>query len=822
MKLLFYISFLLGTTTLYSQVTNAPAYPLITHNPYFSVWSFTDELNNSTTKHWTGSTQSLIGLIKVDGKVLRFLGKKENVPQSIMEQDCNVEISRYTYEQPINEWIKPDYDDSNWKESKMPFGSDSTRARTIWSKKNIWVRKNFNLKELPSRDLLLKLNHERAIEVYLNGVKIYECICKTRKSEYFPIPDSIRSKMVKGKITLAIHCEKSGSKGWLDADICDAPIDGEKGSSIKKARQTSVVMNATQTVYQFDCNTINLTLTFTSPLLINDIDVLARPISYISFKIKSKDTSKHDVQLYFGASSDFSINETYQEVTGAQYKDARLNILKVGSIEQPILRKKGDDLRIDWGYGYIATSISENSTQTITTSDEGINNFVNNSPVAQNLVKGKSLFLNTTFPKEKIGEKPVEHFLMIGYDDLYSIQYFQQNLKPWWKSDPAATMEKLLNRAYGQYSIIISNCEKLNKIIYEDALKAGGETYSKLCITAYRQSIAAHSLVKSPFDGKTLFLSKENFSNGCINTVDVTYPSSPLFLAYNPELLKGMLNGIFYYCESSGKYNRPYAAHDLGTYPQANGEIYGGNGMPVEESGNMIILTAAIAKAEGNALYAKDHWKTLTSWVEYLEKEGLDPANQLCTDDFAGHLARNANLSVKAIVGIRCYALLAEMLGYAQTADQYKKLATEMATKWQVLAEAGDHYVLTFDDKATWSQKYNLVWDKIMNFNVFPKAVYDKEIAYYLTKQNPYGLPLDNRKTYTKSDWIMWTATLAKNPSDFEKLITPVYYFSTTTSNKVPLSDWHETITGKQVGFQARSVVGGYFIKVLEEKWKKK
>ena len=822
MKILFYITFLLGTTTLYSQVTNAPAYPLITHNPYFSIWSFTDELNNSTTKHWTGSTQSLIGLIKVDGKVLRFLGKKENIPQSIMEVNGDSKMSRYTFEQPANEWIRNDFADSNWKESKMPFGSDTAKARTIWAKKNIWVRKSFELKELPSRSLLLKLNHERAIEVYLNGEKIYGCICKTRKAEYFPIADSIRNKLVKGKNVLAIHCEKSGSNAWLDADICDAPLDGEKGSAIKKARQTSMLMNATQTIYQFDCNTVNLTLTFTSPLLIQDIDVLARPISYISFKIQSKDSSNHDVQLYFGASSDFSINETYQEVIGSQFKDGRLNVLKVGSVEQPILRKKGDDLRIDWGYGYIATSVSENSTQTITSSEEGINNFVANLPIAQSNRKGKSLFLNTVFPKEKIGEKPVEHLIMVGYDDLYAIQYFQQNLKPLWRADPTITMERLLNKAYSQYSGVIVNCEKLNKTIYDDAYKAGGETYAKLCITAYRQSIAAHSLVKSPFDGKILFLSKENFSNGCINTVDVTYPSSPLFLAYNPELLKGMLNGIFYYCESSGKYNKPYAAHDLGTYPQANGEIYGGNGMPVEESGNMIILTAAIAKAEGNALYAKEHWNTLTSWVEYLEKEGLDPANQLCTDDFAGHLARNANLSVKAIVGIRCYALLAEMLGYTKTADQYKRLAIDMAIKWQSLAEAGDHYVLTFDDKNTWSQKYNLVWDKIMNFNVFPKTVYDKEIAYYLTKQNPFGLPLDNRKTYTKSDWIMWTATLAKNPLDFEKLITPVYIFSTTTSSRVPLSDWHETITGKQVGFQARSVVGGYFIKVLEDKWKKK
>jgi len=234
-------------------------------------------------------------------------------------------------------------------------------------------------------------------------------------------------------------------------------------------------------------------------------------------------------------------------------------------------------------------------------------------------------------------------------------------------------------------------------------------------------------------------------------------------------------------------------------------------------------MIAALARAEGNADFALKYWPLLAKWAQYLRDKGLDPENQLCTDDFAGHLAHNTNLSLKAILALGGYAMLCEMAGKKDEAADYRKTAQGMAAKWARMAEDGTHYRLAFDKPGTWSQKYNLVWDRLLGLNLFPPQIARKEISYYKTKQNGFGLPLDNRETYTKLDWTVWTATLAESGADFEAFIAPLYRFANETPNRVPLTDWYGTQDGKQRGFQARSVVGGIFIKMLADPtmWKR-
>ena len=792
-----------------AQVNKMPAYPLVTHDPYFSIWSFTDKLNESTTRHWTGADHKLIGLIKVDDQLYNFLGEPSYPSKTLLAsgEESPVEVI-YTEEDPGSGWMKKEYDDKKWKTDKMPFGSGwDNNAATKWNTKNIWVRRFFNIDDLNIEKLILQLRHDDDVEVYINGLLAYSCKnCYVSSIKEYLLSDEIKMSLKKTNNMMAIHCTNPRGNSWIDAGLASQ-------SSIKnmlRATQTDVNVTATQTNYTFKCGQIDLTVNFLSPLIASDLDLLSRPITFIDFTINSNDKKHHQAEIIFGASENIAKHLIKQESNIEKVEHKNFSFLKSGLKEQTVLGRKGDDVRIDWGYAWLGALNTENKLS-VQTLEQMINGKSENN-------SGHEKFMTSNINLLTGDKNNNSCYLMLGYDDLYSIQYFEKNLEPWWKKIHGS-MENLLITSSKEYAAIQSKCNSFDLQLYTDAMKAGGKEYAELCIAAYRQSLAAHKLVRGEQD-EVLFPQKENFSNGSIWTVDVTYPSAPLTLLYNPVLLEGMVEPIIQYSET-GKWTKPFPSHDLGTYPLANGQTYPED-MPVEEAGNMILLTAAICKAENNIAFAKKHWQTLSRWVEFLVQDGFDPSNQLCTDDFAGHLARNANLSMKAITGIGAYAQIANAMGDTETFKKYSSIAKNFASNWMKLTEDGDHYSLTFDKKGTWSQKYNLVWDKLLGLNLFPKEVYEKEISYYLKMQHEFGLPLDSRKTYTKSDWIIWSATLANNGNDFQQLIHPIYSFMQQTPTRVPLSDWHETTDGKQVGFQARSVVGGYFIKMLEDKWNKK
>ena len=804
----------------------APAYPLVTIDPYTSVWSFTNKLYDEPTRHWTGRNFPIVGGVRVDGVTYRFMGRDQvKVNPIVGTASQGLWDAEYTFSQPEGTWWEGDYSPKGWKSGKAAFGTpENPHATVAWQDGDIWVRRTFDWpQDVAKEDLYVQYSHDDNVEVYLNGTKVAVTGNGLDYDLLQEIPAEVAAQIKPTGNVLAAHCHNNGGGAYLDFGIGKQIKEGNTFD--QKAEQVAAVVMPTQTFYTFECGGISLDVIFTSPAVPTDLDLVSAPYNYVTYQAKSIDGKEHEVQVYLEATPLLAVNTIEQPVSFSMEQKEGMHLLKTGTIEQPVLQKKGDDVRIDWGYFYLAAKQSPSVTVTIDEQKSAKTNFMASGKLSgqvgttsQDMQKQMTVLAYADDLGKVSGTGLKSGHLLLGYDDQYAIQYFGDNRMAYWKHDGQVTMEQALKKGFDTYAEAMQRSAAFDRQLMQETAAAGGQQYAELCALVYRQVMAAHKLVTDK-EGNLLFFSKENFSNGSIGTVDITYPSSPMFLCYNPELLKGMMTPIFQYSES-GRWTKPFAAHDVGTYPQANGQTYGGD-MPVEESGNMLILSAAIAEVEGTADYAAKHWEVLTTWADYLKKEGLDPANQLCTDDFAGHFAHNTNLSIKAIMGVASYAKLAEMLGKADVAEAYMADAKEMASKWVGMAKDTDHYRLTFDQPGTWSQKYNLIWDRLLGYNLFPAEVATTEMAFYKTHQNEYGLPLDCREDYTKSDWILWTACLTGVDADFQALLAPVWKYANETSSRVPLSDWHFTSSGDQRGFQARSVVGGYYMRLLQEKLKK-
>jgi hypothetical protein len=653
-----------------------PAVPLIACDPYFSVWSTTDHLTDSTTTHWTGKPQPLNSLIRIDGKTYRLMGRQ-------------------------------------------PSGAPALT-------------------------------------------------------------------------------------------------------------QSSVRVLPTRTVYEFAGAGVQVRLTFMTPMLPDDLDVLARPVTYIAWDVNSSDAAEHRVALFLDAAASLAVNDPAQEVTMGRYREEGNEVLRAGSKEQKVLARWGDDVRIDWGFLYAAAPQSENGRAALTSARAAESAFESTGTVPANddlevprPASQNAPALAWTFDLGSVGRQSASRYVLVAYDDLYSVEYLFRRLRPWWRRNGAGAAD-LIRNSLTDYESLKARCEKFDAQLIADARRTGGDQYSVLVALAYRQSLAAQKLT-ADIDGTPYLFPKENFSNGCIGTVDVIYPQAPQLMLFSATLLKASLTPILEYARS-GRWKFPFAPHDLGTYPLANGQVYGGgerteeDQMPVEETANLLLLVSAVAKIEGNAGYAEKYWPLLEKWAHYLSEKGFDPENQLCTDDFAGHLAHNANLSIKAIEGLAAYSQLCERTKRGADSEVFRDQAEKFAGRFMQMAVEDQHSRLAFDRPGTWSQTYNLVWDKILDLHLFPASLAREEVAFYKGKQNQYGLPLDSRKTYTKLDWTVWTATLADSQADFEALVAPLYKWANETTTRVPLTDWFDTVSGKQEGFQARSVVGGLFIKMVADK----
>ena len=805
-----------------------PAVPLVTIDPFISLWSKYDHLYDGSVTHWSGVKKPLNGAIYVDGTAYRFLGESMEALFPLAAEKAWT--GKYVNTTPADGWTNTDFDDSTWKSGAAPWGGSdagySSSVKTEWSGDNtdIYVRREFTLDEInPDALYYVMYKHDDTFQLYVNGTQVVSTGYKWDVSGTAVRIDS--NLLREGKNIIACHCHNTTGGAYVDM--------GLYLSLLQEAEQKSCTVTATSSYYTMKCGGVDLDIVFTTPQVMSDLVLFSTPISYISYQVKPNDGNQHDVRLFLQTSAEMAVRTSSQSTTTRRRTAGGYEYYSAGNKTQSTLSHTGD--LIDWGYLYVFNDKAEGHSLHLGPHDQLLREFAEQGVVSSTVNARTSpggTYYSIVFSDSLgiVDSQGKRNFTMIGYDDVYSIQYFNSNRKGYWANNGRTTIFSRFEDLYTNYYDVMRKCRSTDRTIYNDGLEVGGEKYAEILAAVYRQTNAAHKLFADS-KGNLMFMSRENNSGGFINTLDVTYPSQPLYWIYSPALAKAMITPVFEY-SALGKWNYDFPNHDLGHYPLANGNHYGnpadgsGSTMPVEQSGNMLTLSALIAQLDGDLDYLRRYLPYLTKWADYLVENGKDPANQLCTDDFMGHSARNANLAVKAIMGVMSYSQICHMLGDEDKATEYREKAEDMVSYWirnayyQAAQSSESHYLLNFGaSSSTWSSKYNLVWDKIWGWDIM-KSVRTREANYYANnKMKTYGLPLDSRGSYCKSDWQMWVMGFTDVASHRAKLINTLWKYINETPSRVPVCDNHNVNSGSQAMFQARSVVGGYWMRVFVEQF---
>jgi len=765
---------MLALSTLGVTAFRPPAIPLLTTDPFMQTWMRGDTSTSASVTHWDGKEKQMVGLIRVDGATFQFLGTC--TPAAVSKPG------------PATAHLGHDISPSRCDIANFGGIDESLCNQKCYSNPDCVA--------------------------YVMSAADHKCYLKS---------------------CAAPVAAATGKDGYV--------ITGQHPTcESATVTQQAVTVHPTRTVFEFEYvrneAQVALNVTFLSSMFTDDFVRLSRPVYWIDVAVQSLDGKPHSVQLYLDASAQHAVNDYTQQVSWSStpWQQDMLKGVQIGNAVQKVLGSKGDRVNIDWGSLHLATAHSNGAVWA------GSAAVARASFTAHGALPSQA---DSRMPRAVSDDLPgvsatidlgsihsSSQSFMMAYDDVKSVNYFGKLYAGYW-TRTYGTIQNATTAAYAEHDAMLAKSESHDAALTSKLSKFGVE-YATLCALSYRQTLAATKLVWNE-DKQTVWnFLKEISTNGDMQTMDVIYPASPMLLYTNPELLKLLLIPVLAYAnnETYIRFSNPYSPHQLGTYPIADAPTSAQEPMPLENSGNMLFMLLGIVrqqpKSDTSWLYPT-YFPMLSTWADELVRTTEFPADQICTDDFTGRLANNTNLGAKGIIGLEAFAELCRLVDNGRTTNctYYSDVARDYAATWQQYAFTTDngqaHYKMSYntlkgiDD--SWSIKYNILWQKILKLNgPFPwETVVPTELAYYKTKANKYGIPMDPRHTYVKTDWLSWIAAMEATDEAFKATFNPIFHELNDTPDRNPFTDLYDTTDAHQSsgGFIARPVIGGLFAKAL-------
>ncbi len=587
--------------------------------------------------------------------------------------------------------------------------------------------------------------------------------------------------------------------------------------------QTALRMTPTRSRFELQGGGIGLVVEFLSPVEPDDVKRQSIPMSYVTVTARSIDGQTHEVQVYLDISGSWASGDEKQQITWAPVSS---NGMQAWTVELKTPKPLTEEKQFAaWGKVVWATGQRNGLTHQSGADTDVRGRFVkhgklgNSNDTKYRAINDRNPVFGLSVDLGVLGHSVATTEFVIGQVRTPAVRYLGKPLRPLWPRY-FHSWQEMLSFFYADAAEASQRAYSLDARITKDARAVGGTTYEGLCTLALRQAYGGTELVEGP-DGKPWAFLKEISSDGNVSMVDVVYPASPVWIYLDPGYLRLLLTPLLNYAETGG-WPKKFAEHDLGThYPNATGHNDGKEeDMPVEESGNMLIMVAAYlrrARASDAAEFARKHYRILKQWADYLTANLPDPGFQNQTDDFAGPIAHSVNLAIKGIVAVAAMGQIATAAGHGDDASHYQSLAQQYVEYWARHAQdpSGRHLDLTYNGAGggdgTWGTVYNAFADRLLGTNLVPDSIGKEQAAWYEQLSNAFGLPLQVPHSYAKSDWELLTAAWLSDYPIKQQLIDRVYAYANTTPDRVAFSDLYSTVTSRQVAFRARPVQGGIF-----------
>lgn len=601
----------------------------------------------------------------------------------------------------------------------------------------------------------------------------------------------------------------------------------------KTATQLSFNYTSTRSIFEFQAGEVRFLVDFLSPPgPAGDLLRQSLPFTYLSIQLTSSPSNSGPIEVYTDFQADWASGDHQANVTWSLNQSKSLSSFHVSRLNPLVFSEQHEyaewgeaiystastsDLTTASGYGPTLRTQFSKTGKLDSTQDKDFRKIEDRTPAFGFATKFQSTNTPLVFTIGHVRDPYVSYILDPKPRSAYWTSVFKET-------------NDLLEFVYNDFGAASQESTQLDQKIHDDAIRTSGENYAAIATLSFRQGVGAIEITvgknnqTGEVDQKDVkIFSKEISSNGDMSTVDVIFPQFPILTYYDPVLLKYLLEPLLEYSES-GLYPNKWTVHDLGRYPNATAHNDGNDeAMPVEEAGNFLIMSLAYHQLTKDTDWLKKHHKILTQWTSFLITDGLIPASQLSTDDFAGKLANQTDLALKAIIGIGAMSEISLKIGDEDEGNRLRKIAEDYIGKWIDFSVTKDrsHTKLAYQDENSWGTLYNLFADRLLNLRLVPQTIYEMQSSFYPLVANEYGVPLDYRHTWAKTDWEMFAAAAATSAKDRDLFVNCLTKYLKANLVNAGFPDLYETQTAQfpgrsntstwRIEFINRPVVGGHF-----------